>query len=336
MRKLYKTLRKIANNKQKSFITKLLFDIGVTPSVLKHGIKNTFPNGEKGGFIISADFEMAWAFRYSKNDVDPIEKAMAERKNIPVMLRLFERYNIPITWATVGHLFLTECKKGDHDWMARIPHFDDHWKFTEGDWFDHDPYSNYKKDPAWYAPDMVDLILNSSIKHEIGCHTFSHIDCLYKNCPAQVLEDELKACQELADKNNIRLKSLVFPGGTAGNYEVLKKLGYKIYRKNIKYNLVYPYRDKHGLLVTASTSSWGRNANWTQEYYIKRYKKIINKAIQTNTIAHIWLHPSIDEWTLINVIPKVLEYAAKRRDENKLWIGTMGQIAEYINKNEVV
>ena len=42
----------------------------------------------------------------------------------------------------------------------RIPNFDDHWNFTKGDWYDYDPYSDFKNSPEWYAPDLIEKILN--------------------------------------------------------------------------------------------------------------------------------------------------------------------------------
>ncbi|HHZ15883.1 MAG TPA: polysaccharide deacetylase family protein [Candidatus Cloacimonetes bacterium] len=336
VRKLYKSLRAKLNTKQRSALSKLVFSISGKPFVYaqNQAIYKGFPQQQRGGFIISADFEMAWAFRYSKRKVDPLAMAQLERENIPELLKLFERYNIPITWATVGHLMLESCKKGDHDWMQRLPYVDDHWKYTSGDWFDADPYTDYKADNAWYAPDMLELILQSPVKHEIGCHTFSHIDCLDRNCPPQVLDDEIVACKNAAKAWDIELKSFVFPGGTAGNYPILNKHGFQIYRKNVDHDLAYPYPDEYGMLITPSTSAFGRIHDWSADYYIYRFKTMLDKAVKTNTVAHIWLHPSVDKWTIAEVMPEVLRYASDLREAGKLWIGTMGDIANHINGGE--
>jgi peptidoglycan/xylan/chitin deacetylase (PgdA/CDA1 family) len=281
---------------------------------------------------------MAWAWRYSKTGSDYLKKGQTERENFPKIIRLLEKYNIPITFSTVGHLFLDKCDKVDHNWMRRIPHFDDHWKFTVGDWYDHDPHSNYEEAPEWYAPDLIRMIIDSKVNHEIGTHTFSHIDFSYKNCPAGVAEDEIKACKMAADPYDVTLKSMVFPGGTWGNIEVLKTHGIQIYRKNVEHDLAYPWRDEHGLLVTNSSGALEYNPDygWSARYFIKRLKKFIDKAIKTNTIAHLWFHPSLDPFILKNIFPAFLEYAVERREASDLWIGTMGEIAEYINKNKIL
>ena len=106
-----------------------------------------------------------------------------------------------------------------------------------------------------------------------------------------------------------------------------------MYRKNTEFDLTYPYRDELDILTTTSTGSFGRNANWSQEYYISRYCKIIDKAIMTNTVAHLWLHPSVDRWTLDNVMPAVMHYAAQKRETGVLWIGTMKDMADFINRD---
>lgn len=328
---LYKGIRSISSFSKQARMSRLVFDLGLKPSVGRSELTELgLPGNARGGMIVSLDFEMAWAFRYSKRTVDPLDMARLERENIPVLLSFFDEFGIPATWATVGHLFLESCRKGDHDWMRRMPHFDDHWKYTSGDWFDHDPSTDYRKDKAWYAPDLIEQILNSSVSHEFGCHTFSHIDCSDKNCPAGVLDDEIKACKIAARKWGIDLKSFVFPGGTAGNYSVLKEHGFKIYRKKMKHGLAYPLRDDHGMLATPSTSGFGRGYDWEARYYIQRFCNTIDKAIRAGVIAHFWTHPSVDKWTLNNVIPHVFRYASELRQKGNLWIGTMGQIADYI------
>jgi peptidoglycan/xylan/chitin deacetylase (PgdA/CDA1 family) len=289
--------------------------------------------------IITADFELGWALRYSKTGNDPVAYAMRERKNIPFILKELEKYNIPITWATVGHLFLKECKKGDHDWMHRLPYFDDHWKYTEGDWFDCDPYTKWEDSKAWYAPDLIEDILKSKVNHEIACHTFSHIDCSYKNCPVEVIDDEMKASQDIAAEWGLpELTSIAFPGGTAGNYETLKKHGINIYRKkHPDFQLTYPFRDENGLLVTATGPGIAMSySEWSLEYTFYRYKKAIDKAMKTGTVVHLWFHPSQEEKTFTQLLPLILEYSAKKREEGLLWVGTMRDIANYINMNKVL
>ena len=106
------------------------------------------------------------------------------------------------------------------------------------------------------------MILDSNVEHEIGTHTFTHIDFSDKNCSPEVAEDEIKACIEAAKPYRINLQSIVFPGGTWGNIEVLKKYNFLIYRRRTDFELSYPYRDNYNLLVTVSSAQLEYNQNY--------------------------------------------------------------------------
>lgn len=323
----------------KSNISKINYLINDLPKVLHDNVnEQKLPNNEEGGVIISADFELGWAVRYSKHAKNPQTYAREERKNIPVILRHLEKFEIPIVWSTVGHLFLKSCKKGDHDWMKRIPYFNDHWEFTKGDWFDCDPYTDWERDFAWYAPDLIEKIMNCKTSQEVACHTFSHIDCSYKNCPPEVIDDELKASIDVASEWGINFKSLTFPGGTAGNYETLLKHNISICRKrHLDYEIAYPFRNEQGILISPTGPAISlAYPQWSIEYLFSRYKKAIDKAINAGSLVHFWFHPSQEESTFTQLLPGILEYLAKKREEGKLWVGTMGQISEYINLNEIL
>ena len=182
------------------------------------------------------------------------------------------------------------------------------------------------------------MIINSSVKHEIGTHTFSHIDFSDKNCPIGVARDELKASRDAASPYGINLKSMVFPGGTWGNIEALKENGIQIYRKSTDCGLAYPYRDEHGLLVTPTSTALEFNLayDWAIDYYFKRIKKYIERAVQTNTIAHFWFHVSLQPIFIYKLFPQLFEYADSLRKRGILWIGTMKDIASHINGNKVI
>ena len=83
-----------------------------------------------------------------------------------------------------------------HPGMLRPPYFENEfWRYRSGDWYEHDPCSSVEQAPEWYAPDLIRDILSAKVKHEIACHTFSHIDCSDKHCPPELMEAELAECQ---------------------------------------------------------------------------------------------------------------------------------------------
>ncbi len=333
MRWLYKIIRRIFPAQWHGLLTALLYDLRIKPTVNRK-VKTPF---SKGIIVLSADFEMAWAFRYSKTKGKIAEEmGLRERENVPKLLTLFEKYQIPITWATVGHLFLDSCSKGQglnaHPMMPRHSFFENsNWSFSSGDWYQHDPCSNYKDAPAWYAPDLIDQIIQSPVDHELGCHTFSHIDCTDRNCSSQLLNVELTACIELASKKGIQLKSMVFPGGTNGNYSTLKELGFTNYRKATNYHIDIPFINDDGLVQIPSSHNLDRsNQNWSAKRYIRMANSFVKKASKHKMVAHLWFHPSMDSWYIENVLPHILENLKKSSNNGDIEILTMGAVANKV------
>lgn len=295
---------------------------------------------QKGVVIFSADFEMAWAFRYSKEKKEKaVEMGLLERKNVPQLLEVFDKHQIPVTWATVGHLFLNGCSRDSsgrlHPEMARPEHFDNrNWSFKTGDWYDQDPGSDVSTDPAWYAPDLIDCILAAKAGHEIACHTFSHLDFTYKNCPKELADAELDACMRLAENKSVCLKSMVFPGGTFGNFESLKERGFLCYRKPMRYRIDLPYIDQYGLVAIPSSLGLDRDPyGWSKEFHLRMVRKFLEKTVKYNLVCHFWFHPSMDQWYLDNVMPELIEMIAEFKHANAIRSITMADLAEEALKN---
>jgi peptidoglycan/xylan/chitin deacetylase (PgdA/CDA1 family) len=333
--KIYPALRSFLSDKNKGVLTKILIESGLKPKV-NYKADSPF---KKGVIVFSADFEMAWAFRFSKTkNNEAIKKGLEERANVPVLLNLFEKTGIPVTWATVGHLFLSECKKDPngsaHPEMPRPGYFENkNWRFTSGDWYHHDPCSDYKTDPAWYAHDLIDKIIASGVNHEIGCHTFSHLDFTYQNCSKQIADAELDTCIKLAAKRGITLKSMVFPGGTFGNFESLIEKRIKCYRKPMKYHIDLPYIDTFGLVAIPSSLGLDKDPyGWSKEFHLKMICNYLEKAAKHKLVCHFWFHPSMDLWYLENVMPEILELVENYKDSSQIEVKTMGRLADEFMK----
>lgn len=289
--------------------------------------------------IFQADFELAWAWRYAKGVTngckDAEKRGMTERDNVPVILDLCEEYKIPVTWATVGHLFLRGCSKVDgivHPEIIRLGKFENkYWQFQGNDWFDCDPCSDYLSAPSWYCPDLIELILESEADHEIGCHTFSHIDCREEICPPEVLESELRECKKLASAYGLELKSFVHPAHTIGNLKTLKKLGFTNFRTNYQNTLGYPKLHPEGIWELKSTIDLYWRDGWSANYHIQRYRKIIDRAIKYKSVCVIWFHPSLDKRFLNLVLPEIFKYIK----DKKIQIITSGKYFDNLEKSKL-
>ena len=331
----------MSRNKIKSSLSRVNFFIGRSPQIEKKvDWKRFIPEPYKAVLLISADFELAWAWRYTKSSQDPlkkaIDKARIERENVPIMLRICEQYNIPITWATVGHLFVESCKRSNgvaHPELPRLAHFEnDFWRFQGDDWFEHDPCTDFKSSPEWYCPDLIKMILDSHVKHELGCHTFSHIDCRDNVCTPELLKAELQECKKEAEKFGIELKSFVHPGHTIGNLDTLSREGFTNFRTDYRNVLGYPKKHNNGSWEFEQTAEFVYRREWSVDYHIYRYKEIIKRAIKSNTVCVFWFHPSFDPIVVEKILPEVFEFIDKNKDQ--VWVGTHGGYVEWLEKRK--
>ncbi len=328
----------MVNNKVKAILSKINFWLNRNPVVESCTDPRKFiPSKYQAVLTITADFELAWAWRYSKSTKDAytlaIEKAEFERENIPKILELCESYNIPITWAAAGHLFLKDCNKLNGKAHPEIPAVKNYegqfWDFQGNDWFEYDPCSNYKEAPEWYAPDLIEKIINSKVKHEIGCHTFSHIDCRDEVCPPELFEAEINECKKAAAKFGIELKSFVHPGHSIGNLNKLAESGFTSFQSDPGNILGYPVKHKNNLWELKRTYEFVYRKGWSDKYHIYRYITIIKRAIKNNVVCNFWFHPSLPTEFISNVLPSLFEFIDSKKDE--ISITTVGNYVDWLN-----
>jgi hypothetical protein len=246
-----------------------------------------------------------------------------------------DEYNIPATWATVGHLFLERCERGEnglaHPEMVRLPHFEtEYWKFTSGDWYQHDPCTDCKRDPAWYAPDLIRLIIDAKAKHEIGCHSFSH-GGFGPYCSHDVALGKIDACVEAMKPFGITPKTWVFPGNDVGNFAALAQRGFRNVRafpeKLAEISL--PFRRSDGMWAIFDSSPIDLQGDgWNLNERLLRLQKFVDKAIETKLAAHIWFHPSLLPDQMNGLLFPLLAYCNAQREKGLLDVFTMDQLVD--------
>jgi hypothetical protein len=299
----------------------------------------SYPDGRRAAVVISADLELAWAWRYARVD-EPLalarQKARQGRRNLGVLLDLCDRYELPVTWATVGHLFLDHCTSPDgraHPEVPRVPHFENEWwVYRSGDWFDADPACASPNESGWsdwYGPDVIRSILSRPVEHEIGCHTFSHAVLSDEHCPAEVAAAELRRCQELAHGRGLRLRSFVFPGNLTGNHASLRDAGFTIYRGQTGYELDVPQRDELGLWRIPGVFLERSRAAWTPAEQVRVLQTYVDAALEHGLLCSFWFHPETDPRDVDAIFPEIFAYLAARRSD--LWVPTMGGLAAWLD-----
>lgn len=299
-------------------------------------------------FIISLDTELLWGYiAYPSAEVISLLKNDSEKGRgcIDILLNLFEKHNIPATWAVVGHLFLDHCEKEDG-----IPH-KEMSRFKE-DWYSSDPCTDIQRDPLYYGKDIVEKILSNRVEHEIGYHSFSHV--VFSKCNREVAEAEVKVGNKLAKEFGITLKSFVFPENKIGYVDVLKENGFKIYRgengwrrydpsQNI---LVRKFNGGINKLVAPPVDPEWMDGIWKipssmifcdpqiKFSLLPRAKFGLYRAIKAKKVFHIWLHPHslLLYPSLKDDLDKFLEVVAKKRDDGKIEVMTMGEFVEALEE----
>ena len=303
-------------------------------------------------FIISLDTELLWGYAGH-----PLSDAVNLMKNddarvrgcIDILLNIFEKHNIPATWAIVGHLFLDQCGKEDGIPHKNMPRFKDNW-------YSSDPCTDVQRDPLYYGNDLVENILSNRIKHEIGYHSFSHV--VFSECNREVAEAEIKEGIKLAKEFGIRLRSFVFPEDKIGHIDVLKENGFKMYRgkplrkggndpnqnmllrifnAGIKRIIAPPVEPKWMDGIWEIPSSMYFCEPIIKSSVLQRAKLGLHRAIRSKKVFHIWLHPHnlLMYPSLKDDLDKFLGIVAKKRDEGKIEVMTMGELAGALNGTKI-
>jgi hypothetical protein len=282
----------------------------------------------KAAVSISADFELSWAFR-GRSEEKRTLYGIRTRQNHPFLLNLFEKYSIPITWATVGHLFLESCSRGsDGRAHSDMPRPVNNTRF-QGDWYRHDPCTDYKKDPLWYCPDLIQDILNSKIMHEIGSHSFSHIDFEAESANNDLVDKEMKSCIETMKSFNLVPKSLVFPHNQMGysHLETLYNNGIIAVRhRDNKVALSYPQRTSEGVYKLYESMNTRSSGIYD---YVEKAKIFISEAKKSNSAFHLWFHPSDSPELFKNEFSRIVEYISSEQNNGSIWVTTMSELAAY-------
>jgi peptidoglycan/xylan/chitin deacetylase (PgdA/CDA1 family) len=285
-----------------------------------------FKYGAPAAACISADFELNWAWR----SLPPPEADLhgeSTRKNLPLILAVAREHDIPITWATVGHLFLSECHKRNgvpHHDMPR-PRRNDLW---DGDWYRHDPCTDVHQHPLWYAPDLIETVLAEDLAHEFGCHSFSHIDFAPGYAHDELVRSELHACSLAMAPFGLHSRSLVFPFNHNGeDLDVLSSMGITSVRwRDSNIVLSYPERSRSGTYRIYESMSLRAPQHYD---LVDKCEIVLRRAVELGAAYHFWFHPSDPAALFENEFREVLAHVAAQRDRGLVWAATMADITAY-------
>lgn len=162
-----------------------------------------------GKLIISLDFELMWGVRYHMSTDSYGDAVLGGRQGIPEMLKLFSRYGVHATWATVGLLF-ARTRKEMLDYMPDVlPHYANaslsNYEAIRGSIGE-----NEKEDPYHFGRSLLDLVAETP-GQEIATHTFAHYYCLEDGQTLDAFKADIQSAQAIAKAAGHALQSIVFP-----------------------------------------------------------------------------------------------------------------------------
>lgn len=294
-----------------------------------------------GSVVISIDAELGWGF--IDYDDPPTRRVESARDGWTWLCDQLEEYDIPATWAIVGHVFHGDCD-GNHS---------DHPAWPE--WFERERGPWADRPDLTCGPDLVEQVQNSTVNHDIGGHSYSHVEFGDQSTTREIASYELRRSVEIATEWGIELDSFVFPRNNLGHRDVLAEHGFRIYRdlrpgpvrglsgrlvdslRGTVPPIVRPAIDEYGLVnLPASLFLHGFDGFPLRATRSVRHDPIVNLAkrgIETaaaeDGVFHCWLHPN----NLVGPgqyerFEKILECIDAHRDEVE--VETMADIADRV------
>jgi hypothetical protein len=182
--------------------------------------------------LFSMDCELAWGLAHRDPPVERVELMKQDPSNVRdayrTLVDLYETYEIPATWAFVGHLFYNECDPGAHINGPNVSRAD--------------PLSSRNKTPLYYGDDIIQWVLDNNVDHDIGGHAFSHVE--FSEVDESVARSELEAMVTAAKEWGIDIDSFVYPMNSVAHEHLLPEFGIQVYRDGTLGN---NYTLRHGI-----------------------------------------------------------------------------------------
>jgi peptidoglycan/xylan/chitin deacetylase (PgdA/CDA1 family) len=301
-----------------------------------------------GVFVVSLDTELGWG-QFDTTDIEAEHASFEETPAvIDALLTLFDRHEIPVTWALVAHL-LTECRRPDE------PAPDPEW----AGWMSKLPCRTGVDSNVWYAPEILDAIRTATVGHDIGLHGYTHMTLGTDGCSKPAAEAEIDRALDILRAAGVDPDSFVYPRNEVGHRDVLAARGIDTYRgvddrwferdfvpglakpalryldeaARITPPMVTPSR-REGLVEIPGSQvfrpyrgGWQYTPRHSQR---TRAKRGLHRAAETGEIFHMWFHPCNlvgHPDTLLAELDAVLATAATLRDAGKLEVSSMAEVA---------
>jgi peptidoglycan/xylan/chitin deacetylase (PgdA/CDA1 family) len=169
-----------------------------------------------GSVVLSLDAELGWGFHDMESP--PTARIERARAGWERLIECFEAFEVPATWAVVSHLFLENCD-GEH---ASHPAPEGWFAAERGRW--------RSRPDLRFGDGLIEAIRDSTIAHEIGSHSYSHVVFGDQGTNRTLAAAELEASVSLARERDLSLESFVYPRNDVAHRDVLAEHDLTCYR----------------------------------------------------------------------------------------------------------
>lgn len=284
----------------------------------------------KGKLTISIDLELAWGVWDTATPEDLRLAETAERAICGALLDLFDRHEIPVTWAMVAALLDEASADG-------LP----------------------GSTSCWYAPDIIERIGKAKVRHEIGNHGGRHV--YFNEISAAQARDDLDFAKAVHRRHGLGFESFVYPRGAVGHADVVAHAGLRVVRSHdvgllrtahhggriaaraanlVDQFLAVPPRPafprKFGALIDIPGSMQLIGRNGLRRFVLPAITRTklamgLERARRSGGTFHLWFHPSnfyyrADEQ--LALLAWFLGRAAEEAGRGRIEIRTMGFYAQ--------
>jgi len=285
-------------------------------------------DGRKAAIALILDTELYISKIHSRGGYSPLAaeaEANADRAAIDMILQDSADFGVPITFAMADHYPMFE-DSGEHsainkihDWASMANGWaDDHWRSNF--WYADELAGggNYVSHPLIYGGDLTEKVLKSPVSHEIGSHTFGHIQMDLAD--EAIIAGELQEAQSLWKSMGIKTTSLAPPWNAnpqSSKYDEIKNAGIFVYNEVGAFTAPFE--------LTEDLWTVRRSAN---NFAYNSLSDEIDVAIAKGLAIGEYSHPG-DIGGQRALFQDNLAYIKSKVDVGELWAVTMSDIARY-------
>ena len=303
--------------------------------------------------VVSLDLELAWgSFDHQYGEPLLARARWTHDEGVPRLLALLCRHQLRATWATVG--VVMEDRLPDVSGLDEVayPHF-------PKPWFTYVPEGGGEADaPAWFGASLLRMIAAAKPEQELAFHSYSHVDFGAPGTSPVRVQQELRACRELAERHGFAGRSFVFPRNSCGHVDALAAAGFTSYRSPDELPVaVHSRKLRSAVALAADVLAWRpkvvrpriegdivaipgslmvRHAGGWRRHIPDRLRArrlrsgLQELCAQKAGVFHVWLHPEnlYDGRPRIeNVLADFFAEVADLVDRGRIRCATMGDIA---------